>query len=41
MHTLWLRLIYTLHMTLPLPLAAAHIARLDAATAERLRVLFS
>lgn len=41
MKTLWLRIIYTAHMTLPLSLVSLHIARLDIATAERLRALFS
>lgn len=41
MKTLWLRLIYTLHMALPLALVAAHIERLDGATVQKLRALFS
>ncbi len=41
MKTLRLRIIYTLHMALPLALAAAHIERLDEATVEALRALFS
>lgn len=41
MNELRLRLIYCLHMALPLALAAAHIERLDIETALRLRALFS
>jgi hypothetical protein len=41
MKTLWLRLIYAAHMTLPLGLAIAHIERLSPDTVQRLRALFS
>jgi hypothetical protein len=40
MNKLWLRIIYTAHMLAPLSLVSSHIARLDIATAERLRALF-
>lgn len=41
MKTLWLRIIYSLHMALPLSVVSLHVARLDEATAQRLRSLFS
>lgn len=41
MNTISLRIIYALHMALPLGLVAALVARLDAETAVRLRTLFS
>lgn len=40
MKTLKLRIIYTLHMTLPLALVALHVERLDETTVQRLRSLF-
>lgn len=40
MKRLWLRLIYTAHMCVPLSLAVWHIERLSPSTAQALRALF-
>lgn len=40
MKTVWLRLIYALHICMPLSLARWHIERLSLETALELRALF-
>ncbi len=40
MNTVWLRLIYALHICMPLALARWHIERLSPETAGRMRALF-
>lgn len=41
MKSVWLRIIYSVHMLAPLPLVARHIDRIHPDTAHALRALFS